>query len=46
MAGFAKALIVHHHDAQVGGTLGGNSGQAAQAHEHFAITGHDQHLIL
>src|SRR5260370_28018838 len=46
LARFAKALVVHHHNAQIGWTLGCNGGQAAQAHEHFAITGHDQGLIL
>src|SRR5258708_14699559 len=46
LACFAKALVVHHHNTQIGWTLGCNGGPAAPTHKHFSIPSQDQDLIL
>jgi hypothetical protein len=45
-AGLAVALVVDHHDAQVRRLLHADGGERAQAHQHLAVAGDDQHAPL
>jgi hypothetical protein len=41
--GLAVALVVDHHDAQVGRLLHADGGERSQPHQHLAVAGDDEH---